>query len=63
MERYLPQISKAVEQKELSTEPLKMLIDRIYTVKYHYQIFGSQLGVPVADEKTKSEVIKNYRLE
>jgi selenocysteine-specific translation elongation factor len=63
MERYLPQISKAVEQKELSTEPLKMLIDRIYTVKYQYQIFGSQLGVPVADEKTKSEVIKNYKLE
>jgi hypothetical protein len=63
MERYLPQISKAVEQKELSAEPLKMLIDRVYTVKYHYQIFGSQLGVPVADEKTKSEVIKNYRLE
>jgi hypothetical protein len=63
MERYLPQISKAVEQKELSAEPLKMLIDRVYTVKYHYQIFGSQLGVPVADEKTKSEVIKNYKLE
>ena len=63
MERYLPQISIAVEQKELSAELLKMLIDRVYTVKYHYQIFGSQLGVPVADEKTKSEVIENYKLE
>ncbi|WP_183575785.1 hypothetical protein HDF18_17875 [Mucilaginibacter sp. X5P1] len=63
MEKYLPEISKAVEQKELSAEPLKMLIDRIYTVKYHYQIFGSQLGVPVADEKTKSDVIKNYKIE
>jgi hypothetical protein len=63
MEKYLPEISKAVGQKELSVEPLKMLIDRIYTVKYHYQIFGSQRDVPVADERTKSDVIKNYKLE
>lgn len=63
MERYLPEINKAVGQKELSPELLKMLIDRVYAVKYHYQIFGSQVGVPVADEKTKSDVIKGYNLE
>lgn len=63
MERYLPEISKAVGQGELSAEPLKMLIDRVYAAKYHYQIFGSQRGVPIADEKTKSAVIKNYKIE
>jgi len=62
MEKYLPEISKAVGQKELSVEPLKLLIDRIYTVKYHYQVFGSQLGIPLADEKTKLDVMKNYNI-
>jgi len=63
MEKYLPEVSKAVEQNELAITPLKMLIDRIYTIKYHYQIFGSQTGVPVADEKTKSEIRKKYNID
>jgi len=63
MEKYLPSVSKAVDEKELDVVPLKMLIDRIYTIKYHYQIFGSQPNVPVADEKNKSAVMENYNIE
>lgn len=63
MEKYLPDVSKAVEQKELPVAPLKMLIDRIYTAKYHYQIFGSQTDVPVADEKITVSTKRKYNIE
>jgi hypothetical protein len=63
MEKYLPEVSKAVEQKELPAGPLKMLVDRIYVIKYHYQIFGSQGGVPVADVKTAASVKKQYNIQ
>ncbi|WP_138434402.1 hypothetical protein [Winogradskyella algicola] len=63
MERYLPIIQKAVQDKELNKTPFKMLIDRIYTQKYDYQIFGSQIGVKNADEKTRNEIIKKYGIE
>lgn len=63
MERYLPIIDKAVQNKELDTVPFKMLIDRIYSIKYGYQIFGSQAKVDLADDKVRSEVIKKYNLE
>jgi hypothetical protein len=49
MERYLPVINKAVKEGELAVTPLKFLLDRIYSIKYKYQFFGSQKGVPLAD--------------
>tara|TARA_B100001063_G_scaffold224831_1_gene233170 strand:- start:6907 stop:7878 length:972 start_codon:yes stop_codon:yes gene_type:complete len=63
MEKYLPIIQKAVQDKELDKTPFKMLIDRIYVQKYDYQIFGSQIGVKNADEKTRNEIIKKYGIE
>lgn len=60
MEKYVPHIHKAVQHNELDASPFKMLIDRIYTRKYGYQIFGSQQGVDLADEKIRQEVILEY---
>lgn len=63
MERYLPIIVAAVNQKQLEEVPLKMLIDRIYWLKYNYQIFGSQGSqIKVADDKIRNEIIKKYNL-
>lgn len=63
MEKYLPVIQKAVNDKELHITPLKMLIDRIYAIKFNYQIFGSQGGVNLADDKTIMEVKKKFGIE
>lgn len=65
MEKYLPVIHKAVQEKELSTGPLKMLLDRFYGLKYGYQIFGSQSGFnfKLADDKTRKEIEEKYDLE
>ena len=58
MEKYLPILKKAVSDRELSETSLKMTIDRIYASKFNYQIFGSQIGVPLADEAIIIEVKK-----
>lgn len=63
MKEYLPIIQKAVKEKELKIGPLKMLIDRIYHIEYGYQIFGSQGGVPIADDRIRLEVAKKYYLK
>jgi hypothetical protein len=63
MEKYLPVISEAVKNKELDVVPFKMLIDRIYSRKEGYQIFGSQQGVKLANKKRRKEVIEKYKLE
>jgi len=62
MERYLPVIHKATKNRELGITPLKMLIDRLYGLKYGYQIFGSQsgFGFEMADEKTRKEIELKY---
>ncbi|MEM6265106.1 MAG: hypothetical protein AAGI38_21540, partial [Bacteroidota bacterium] len=64
MERYLPVIVKARDTGELLQDtPLKLLLDRIYTIKYGYQIYGSQEGVDIAPQEVIEEVRKKYRLE
>lgn len=64
MEKYLPVVHKAVKQNDLDSTPLKMLLDRIYWLKFNYQIFGSQLqNVKLADEKTRDSVKKKYGLD
>ena len=62
MEKYLPVIQKAVQEKEIPLATLKMLIDRVYGLKYGYQVFGSQngFGFSNADEKTSQEIKKKY---
>jgi len=63
MEKYLPVIAAAVNQKQLDQVPLKMLIDRMYWLKYNYQIFGSQgAAIKLADEKIRNEIIAKYNL-
>jgi len=65
MEKYLPIIQKAVEEKELEIVPFKMLIDRFYGLKYGYQIFGSQsgFGFKLADDKKRKEIELKYGIE
>jgi len=63
MENYLPVIEKAANQKELSRVPLAMLIDRIYSIKYGYQIFGSQHGVKLGENKIRDSLKSKYNLE
>lgn len=65
MEKYLPVVHKAVQQGEIPLGTLKMLIDRVYGLKYGYQIFGSQsgFGFATADEKTSQEVKKKYGID
>ncbi len=63
MEKYLSVFATAVNQKQLDQVPLKMLLDRIYWLKYNYQIFGSQgPQIKAADDKIREEVIKRYNL-
>ncbi len=65
MEKYLPAIQKAVQEKELRVTSLKMLIDRYYGLKYGYQVFGSQSGFDfeITDEKTRKEIELKYGIE
>lgn len=62
MEKYLPILKKAVSDKELPGVSLKMTIDRIYASKFNYQIFGSQIGIPLADKAIILEVKKDLPL-
>lgn len=62
MERYLSEIHQAVIKKELNEGALKMLIDRVYSLKHNYQIFGSQNGVEIAPDKIVKEVTKKYSI-
>ena len=62
MEQYLPVIVKATDDKQLDIIPLKMLMDRIYSIKYNYQVFGSQTGITIADEKTRTAIITKYHI-
>lgn len=63
MEEFLPIIHDATKNKEISKDTmLKMLIDRIHTIKYNHQIFGSQIGVSNADEQTRKIVLEKYSL-
>lgn len=63
MEKYLPTIQKAVKDNEIHLTTLKMLIDRIYWLKYDYQIFGSQPNIKLADEKKISEIKIKYGID
>lgn len=62
MTKYLPVITQAVREEELHSTPLKMLLDRIYTIRDKHQIFGSQSGVPLATDSVIMMVRKKYHL-
>lgn len=62
-EFYLPVVHKAVQDGDLKSVPLGMLIDRIYIRKYGYQIFGSQSGGDLADVETIKKVKLKYGLD
>ncbi len=65
MTEYLPIIQKAVKENELSVVPFKMLIDRLYGLKYGYQIFGSQngFGFELADDEKRKEIKLKYDIK
>lgn len=64
MEQYLPLIHQAVQAEELHPTPLKMLLDRIHTIKYGYQFFGSQGGdYDLASAAERAKVEKKYGLK
>jgi len=63
MEKYLPIVYSAVKSNELKEGTLKYLIDRIYSEKYNYQIFGSQDNVRMIGEQTRNEVKAKYKIE
>ncbi|WP_232123756.1 hypothetical protein [Tenacibaculum finnmarkense] len=65
MTEYLPIIKKAVEQDELGVTPFKMLIDRLYGLKYGFQIFGTQqgFGFELASDKKRKEIELQYGIE
>ncbi|OGS70059.1 MAG: hypothetical protein A3F91_12800 [Flavobacteria bacterium RIFCSPLOWO2_12_FULL_35_11] len=60
MEKYLPIIQKAVSENELHLTAFKMLLDRIHSIKYDYQFFGSQPGIRMADERKINEIKEKY---
>lgn len=63
MKRYLPVVLDAVKKKELKPNPAKLLIDRIYSVEFGYQIFGSQAGVNMAPENIQQKAMKKFGIE
>ena len=63
MQKFLPTLQVAVTEKEIDVVPFEMLIDRIYTIKTKQQIFGSQGGYPLADEKARAAVKLEFGLE
>lgn len=63
MEKYLGIVHQAVKDEELKVGALKLLIDRIYTIKTKKQIFGSQEGVDFADGKTIRETKQKFNIQ
>ena len=62
MERFLPVVHEAAKQGELNETLLRMLVDRVYAIKYKCQIFGTQVGIPLGDEEEIAKVKQTYRL-
>ncbi|MEL6591058.1 MAG: hypothetical protein AAFQ68_13300 [Bacteroidota bacterium] len=62
MQEYLPVVHKAVQEDQLGSGPLKMLLDRIYTNTHGYQIFGSQHGVDYGPEDFCQDIKDRYDL-
>lgn len=60
MEKYLPCICNAVKTKELKSGQLQLLIDRVYAIKYDYQVYGTQAGFPLGSERQIGEAKKQY---
>lgn len=63
MKKFLPVVNEAVRKKELDLTPLKMLLDRYYSITEGYQFFGSQQGVKLAGEKKRQAILQVYDLE
>ena len=63
MERYLPVIVEAVKKSQLKKTMLHLLIDRIYTIKCAYQIYGTQAGVPIGPADETDPIRKKYELK
>lgn len=60
MEKYLPVVHEAVLKDELELSCLKLLVDRIYDAKYNYQIFGTQISVPLGPIEVVNKIREKY---
>jgi hypothetical protein len=63
MESFLPVVQAAVAAGDLPEVPLKMLIDRVHTIRHQTQIYGNQPGVPLAEVPIRVAVKERYGLE
>jgi hypothetical protein len=63
MEKYLPVIQKAVSENELHLTTLKMLLDRVHSIKHDYQFFGSQSGIKMADDEKIYQIKEKYGID
>lgn len=62
MKHYFPVIQKAVVEKQLGEGPLKMLIDRICWLQDGVQLYGSQIGIPLATGNSLARLKAAYPL-
>lgn len=63
MEKYLPVIKKAVDKEEIKQGSLKYLLDRIVSEKTGVQYFGSQVNIPLAEQKVIEAIKREYKIE
>ncbi|MEO1258906.1 MAG: DUF6624 domain-containing protein [Bacteroidota bacterium] len=61
-EKYFPLIIKAMNKKELTKNMVRLIIDRLQLKKTGKQIFGTQVGVPMHEEKLIREIQMKYGL-
>lgn len=61
-EKYLSIIIESLKKNQVSKDPVRMLIDRMYTTKTGKQIFGSHAGYPYADDEVIKEIEQKYGL-
>ena len=63
METFLPVVHAAVAAGDLPAGPLKMLIDRVHSIRTRTQIFGSQQDIPLAEAAVRAAVKARYGLD
>lgn len=62
MKRYFPVLQQAVREQQLSENPLRMLIDRICWLEEGVQLYGSQIGIPIATDEQQERLKTAYPL-
>ncbi len=61
--KYLPVLRTAVLNKELPSSCYKMSVDRVLCFQKGYQLYGSQIGMPLAPDNKLDSLINLYDLD